>query len=162
MTIRPARAEDFAAIAEITNHYIATTAIHFGYEPIPAEDFASKWQSDERYPWLVADEGRVVGYAKAGVWRERAAYAWTTEVGLYLAHDARGRGLGRALYTALLDEVARRGFHSAVAGITLPNPASIALHEQLGFTPTGIVRHAGFKFEAWHDVAFFQKMFTAS
>src|SRR6266571_36134 len=116
--IRAARAEDFPAIAEITNHYIATSAIHFGYEPIAADELADKWRSDDRFPWLVVDEDRVLGYAKAGTWRERAAYAWTCEIGLYVAADARGRGLGRALYSALIDEVTRRGFHSAIAGIT--------------------------------------------
>ena len=160
MPIRPAREEDFAALAAITSHYIATTAIHFGYEPVTADDLAASWRKDDRYPWLVLEDAQVLGYAKAGVWRERAAYRWTCEVGLYLAHDARGRGLGTALYRELLAELPRRGFHSAVAGVTLPNPASRALHERLGFVSVGVVRHAGFKHEQWHDVEFFQKMLT--
>lgn len=157
MTIRPARDGDFDAIAAITNHYIATTAIHFAYEPVAAGALAESWR-ESKHPWLVADDGEVVGYAKSGTWRERAAYAWTCEVGLYVADGARGRGIGRALYGELLAEVARRGFHSAIAGITLPNDASVALHARFGFEPVGVVRHAGFKHGAWHDVAFYQKL----
>jgi len=156
--IRPARADDFAAIADITSFYIATTAIHFAYEPVAAAELEAVWRvHGERYPWLVAEhDGAVVGYAKAGTWRERAAYAWTCEVGLYIADATRGRGIGGALYRELLADVARRGFRSAIAGITLPNDASVALHARLGFTPIGVVRDAGFKFERWHDVAFYQ------
>jgi phosphinothricin acetyltransferase len=158
--IRPARADDFAAIAEITSFYITTSAIHFAYEPIAAAELEATWRAaGDRYPWLVADvDGTVVGYAKAGAWRERAAYAWTCEVGLYIADAARGRGIGGGLYRELLAEVARRGFRSAIAGIALPNDASLALHERLGFAPAGTVREAGFKHERWHDVAFFQLM----
>ncbi len=163
MTIRPARDDDFPAIAAITNHYIETTAIHFGYEPVTAEALAELWRSHARHPWLVVEErGAVAGYAKASTWRERAAYGWTCEVGLYLAPDARGRGLGRAVYSALLDEVDRRGFHSVIAGITLPNAASVALHERLGFEPVGVVRDAGWKHDRWHDVAFYQKRLTSA
>lgn len=163
MLIRPAREADAAAITEITNHYIATTAIHFAYEPLAVSEILEMWQRyRDRHPWLVAEDegGDVIGFAKSGVWRDRSAYHWTCEVGLYLSHTVTGRGIGTQLYTQLLDECAARGFHSAVAGITLPNPASIRLHEKLGFVPAGVVRHAGFKLDAWHDVAFFQKMFA--
>lgn len=160
--IRPARDDDFPMIAAITNHYIATTTIHFAYEPVPVAEVAELWQRGrDRYPWLVLEEaGEVLGYAKAGTWRERAAYRWTAETGLYVADAARGRGLGTALYTALLAEVEARGFHSAVAGITLPNAASVKLHVALGFTSVGTVRDAGFKFEHWCDVEFWQKVFS--
>jgi L-amino acid N-acyltransferase YncA len=160
MLIRPARTEDFAAVAAITNHYIATTAIHFGYDPVTAAELEAAWQRDrERYPWLVLEDSEhvVIGYAKGGVWRERAAYRWTAEVGLYLAHDAHGRGLGTRLYGDLLAELTRRGFRSAIGGVTLPNAASIALHRRLGFGSVGVVREAGYKFDRWHDVEFFQK-----
>ena len=159
MTIRAARDDDFEAIARITNHYIATSAIHFGYDPVTGEELADKWRSDPRHAWLVADEaGEVLGYAKSGTWRERAAYRWTCELGLYVAAHAHRRGLGSALYTALIAEVSRRGFRSAVAGISLPNAASVALHEKLGFVSIGVVRDAGFKHGAWHDVGFYQKL----
>jgi len=159
MTIRAARDDDFAAITEITNYYIATTAIHFGHEPLARAELHAQWVAyRDRYPWFVADEGgSVVGYAKAGTWRDRAAYQWSPEVGLYVADGARGRGLGRALYGALLDELARRGFRSAIAGMTLPNTASAALHRAMGFESVGVVRDAGWKLGQWHDIEFFQK-----
>jgi len=156
--IRAAHADDFDAIAAITNHYISTTAIHFAYDPITADDLRASWHEHPRHPFLVDDDGtRLLAYAKATPWRERAAYAWTAEVGIYVAHDARGRRLGTALYAALLEEVAARGFRSAVAGVTLPNDASLVLHARLGFEPVGTFREAGYKLGAWHDVAFFQK-----
>lgn len=162
MELRPPRDDDFPAIAAITNHYIATTSIHFAYDPISVGDFHAAWVGyRDRFPWLVADEdGQVVGYAKAGTWRDRAAYQFTAETGLYIADAARGRGIGRALYVALLDELARRGFRSAVAGITLPNDASVALHLALGFEAAGVVHDAGFKHGAWHAVSFWQKRFA--
>jgi phosphinothricin acetyltransferase len=156
--IREAREDDFDAIAAITNHYIETTAIHFSYEPVTAGDLRALWRPGT-FPWLVADDAAgIIGYAKAGTWRDRAAYKWTPEVGLYLAPDARGRGTGTALYTALLAACAARGFRSVIAGITLPNPASVALHARLGFVPTGVIRDAGYKLGAWHDVGFWQKL----
>ena len=165
MLIRAPRDDDFAAITEITNHYITTTPIHFAYEPVLASDLHAAWAEDRaRYPWQVAadDAGQVLGYAKAGSYRERAAYAWTTETAVYVHPDARGRGIGRAVYAPLLAEVAARGFRSAIAGIVVPNDASIALHRALGFRSVGIVREAGFKLGAWHDIEFFQKLFSAA
>jgi phosphinothricin acetyltransferase len=158
--IRPARDDDFDAIAAITNHYISTTTYHFAYEPLPVEAYRA--MQKPRFPWFVYDDGGVLGYAKAGTWRDRAAYDWTTEIGLYVAPGAHRRGIGRALYTALLDELARRGFRSAIAGITLPNDPSIALHRQFGFESVGIVHDAGYKHGTWCAVEFFQKRFTAS
>ncbi|HLL24865.1 MAG TPA: GNAT family N-acetyltransferase [Kofleriaceae bacterium] len=153
--IRPVRDDDFPAIAALTNHYITTTTYHFAYEPLAVEDYRAMWTP--RFPWLVYDEGGVVAYAKAGTWRDRAAYNWTTEVGVYVRDGLHGRGLGRAIYSALFDELVQRGFRSAIAGITLPNPASVALHEKLGFTSVGVVKDAGFKHDTWCDVGFYQK-----
>jgi phosphinothricin acetyltransferase len=163
MLIRAARDDDFAAITAITNHYVATTAIHFAYEPIEDGALRVQWQAGaERYPWLVAErDGEVVGYAKAGTWRERMAYRWTVEAGLYVADRARGGGIGRALYGALLAELERRGFRSVIAGITLPNAASVRLHERLGFTPVGVFEDAGWKHGRWHAVGFWQKRLAA-
>ena len=157
--IRLVRDDDFPAIAAITNHYITTTTIHFAYEPLAVDQYRA--MQKPKYPWFVFDDaGRVLGYTKAGTWRDRAAYDWTAEIGLYVEHSARGRGIGRLLYAALLDELARRGFRSAIAGITLPNDPSIALHHKFGFESVGVVRDAGYKHGAWCDVEFFQKRFT--
>ena len=160
MRIRAAGDHDFDAIAAITNHYIAGTAIHFGYQPVSADELRATWRAGAgRYPWLVVEaDGVVVAYAKAGEWRARDAYRWTTEVGIYVEAGRRGGGIGAALYRELLAAVAAAGFHSVIGGITLPNPASIALHERCGFVHVGTVREAGFKRDAWHDVAFYQRM----
>jgi phosphinothricin acetyltransferase len=160
VTVRPAREGDFDAIAAITNFYIQHTAIHFGTEPVAADDLRDAWLSTRsRYPFLVAEgAGRVLGYAKAGVWRDRAAYAWTPEAGIYVLHGEHRRGLGRAMYSRLFDIMARQGFHSVVAGATLPNEASVRLHLSMGFVSQGVIRHAGWKMGRWWDVAFFQKM----
>ena len=159
--IRLATANDFAAIAAITNHYIRTTAIHFAYEEVAADELRSLWREHEAiYPWLVAETGRaVVGYAKAGSFRARTAYLWTTETGIYLAPDQCGRGLGRRLYGRLLDVLRAQGFHSVIGGIALPNDTSVRLHERLGFVPCGTVQRVGYKSDRWHDVGFWQLFF---
>lgn len=162
------RADDFDAIASITNYYIVTSTIHFAYEPVTRAALHELWTSSrDRYPWLVAEAASagaasagaaaVIGYAKAGRWRERAAYDWTAEVAVYVRHGAHRRGVGRALYSELLGDLTRRGFRSAVAGIVLPNPASVLLHEALGFEPVGVFRDAGWKHGRWCDVGFWQK-----
>lgn len=162
--IRPARADDFDQIANITNHYILTTAIHFATEPVSAETLRDTWAATrERYPFLVADSAArgqpaiVLGYAKAGVWRERAAYSWTPECGVYVRAGQHRQGVGRAMYARLFDIMARQGFRSVIAGATLPNQASVRLHESMGFIEQGIMRQAGWKLGQWWDVRFWQK-----
>jgi phosphinothricin acetyltransferase len=161
--LRFATAADFAAIAAITNHYIHHTAIHFGYEAVTPGELHDLWrQHQDLYPWLVAEvDGAVAGYAKAGVYRTRAAYRWSTETGIYLAPEHLGCGLGRPLYERLLAVLTAQGFHAAIGVITLPNQPSVALHERLGFQPCGVVREAGYKFDAWHDIGTWQKLLQA-
>jgi L-amino acid N-acyltransferase YncA len=114
------------------------------------------------HPWLVAEgDGRVLGYASASPFRVRAAYRWAVEVGIYLAPDATGRGLGRALYAALLDRLAADGFAQAFASVSLPNPASAALHRALGFRPLGLLERAGYKAGRWVDVELWQRGLVA-
>ena len=157
-TIRLATTGDFGAIAEITNHYIRTTAIHFGCEDVAADDLRALWSDHaDTWPWLVVETGQAIaGYAKAGSFRTRAAYRWTTETGIYLAPAHCGQGLGLPLYRRLCDVLRAQGFHSAIGGIALPNPASVRLHERLGFVHRGTMPRAGRKFGAWHDVGFWQ------
>lgn len=162
--VRRARGEDFEQIATITNHYILTTAIHFATEPVTGAALRDSWvKTAEVYPFVVAEmasAGRgaeVVGYAKAGVWRERAAYSWTPECGVYVRDGLQGRGIGRAMYARLFAVMARQGFRSVVAGATLPNEASVRLHESMGFVSAGVVRGAGWKMGRWWDVSFWQK-----
>ncbi|MBL8991658.1 MAG: N-acetyltransferase [Phycisphaerae bacterium] len=156
--IRPTEQRDFEQMAQLVNRFISDTVVHFGYAPVSAAELRSQWdESRARYPWLTLElDGDFGGFAKAGVWRSREAYRWTAEVGLYLVESARGRGLGTAIYRELLDDLRRRGFHSAIGGVTLPNEASVRLHERLGFEFVGRFRHAGYKFGGWHDVGFWQ------
>lgn len=164
MHIRSAREQDFPAIAAVTNRAIVGSAIHFAYEPVTAEELAALWCAKrDRYPWLVAEqpgerggEARFAGYAKAGVWRDRSAYGWTVETAVYVEPWAHRRGVGRALYTALLDVLREQGYRAAVAGITLPNAASVRLHEAVGFRHVGVFPRVGWKLDRWHDVGFWE------
>src|SRR4051812_44205222 len=110
------------------------------------------------HAWLVlADEGRVVGYAYGSPFKARAAYRWSCEVSVYLETGRRRGGGGRALYETLFARLAERGYRTAVAGMTLPNDASVGLHTALGFEPVGTYRRIGWKHGAWHDVAWMQR-----
>jgi L-amino acid N-acyltransferase YncA len=159
-TIRPANAADFAPIAAINNHYIRTTAVHFGYAEVTATELAQLWRDHQDvYPWLVAVDGdEVLGYAKAGMFRSRTAYRWITETGVYLAPQHCGRGLGLPLYAQLLQLLQLQGFHAAIGVIALPNDRSVRLHERLGFRNQGVLPQAGWKFERWHDVGLWQAL----
>ncbi len=109
------------------------------------------------HPWLVCVDGeRIAGYAYAGPHRERAAYRWSTEVTTYVHADYHGRGMARRLYAALCTLLRLQGYVNAYGGITLPNAASVSLHESCGFKPCGLYRHTGYKFGAWRDVGWWQ------
>jgi phosphinothricin acetyltransferase len=159
-TIRPLAPADTEPVAEIYAHYVEHTAITFDLETPSAADWAARLAAAHRLPWLgCEDDGRLVGFAYAGRFRPKRAYEPTVETTIYLHHEAGGRGLGRLLYGALLDQVGAGGFHTAVAGVTLPNPASVALHERLGFTPVGVFSEVGHKLGRWHDVGFWLRRF---
>ena len=156
--IRPALSSDAAALCAIYNPYVLGTTITFEEEVVAEPDMAGRIQKvQEAYPWIVLVEGgQVLGYAYGSTWRTRAAYRFSTETAIYLAEDARGRGLGVQLYRALLEELHQRGFHQALGCLALPNDRSVALHEKLGFEKVGHMKEAGRKFGAWVDVGFWQ------
>ena len=135
------------------------TVITFETVPPTAEEMAARIAASQReHAWLVAQEGSaVVGYAYGGQYKVRAAYAWACEVSVYLEPGLRRTGLGRALYGRLFARLVARGYLTAVAGITLPNPASEGLHRAMGFEPVGTYREIGFKHGAWHDVVWSQR-----
>jgi len=156
--IRPVTAADAPALAAIYNPYIRDTTITFEEDPVTAEEMAARIaRVTEGYPWLVwEEEGRVLAYAYSSVWRARPAYRYSTETAIYLAMDQQGKGIGTALYRALLDELRTRGFHLVLGGVALPNEASVRLHERLGFKKAGHMREAGRKFDRWIDVGFWE------
>jgi phosphinothricin acetyltransferase len=157
--LRVAEEADGAALAAIYGPVVLQTAISFETTPPTAADMAHRLAAIlPTHPWLAAESGgEVVGYAYASPHRERAAYRWSADVAVYIVEAARSRGLGRALYGLLLTILARQGFHAAFAGVTLPNPASVALHRSVGFEQLGLYREVGFKLGAWHDVAWFRR-----
>jgi L-amino acid N-acyltransferase YncA len=158
MIIRLARSDDAHSIAAIYAPYVGDTQISFEMVPPTADEIAGRLAKTlAQFPWLVAEvAGAVAGYAYASKHRERAAYQWAADVSVYLHKDQRGRGIGRALYTALFAILRAQGYVNVYAGITLPNPASVALHEAMGMTPVGVYRHVGYKAGAWHDVGWWQ------
>ena len=159
MEIRDASERDGAECAAVYAPYVRDTAITFETVPPTAEEMSGRIARCRRdHAWVVAHEGSlVVGYAYATTLKERAAYAWSCEVSVYLQRGLRRTGVGRRLYEALFARLVDRGFLTAVAGMTLPNPASEGLHRALGFEPVGTYRNIGFKNGAWHDVMWSQR-----
>jgi phosphinothricin acetyltransferase len=158
-TVRRASVDDAAACAEIYRPYVADTVISFETDPPGAAEMAGRIAAaQEAHEWLVLEDGgQVCGYAYAGPHNSRAAYRWTCEVSIYLEPGRRRTGAGRRLYTALFKRLIGRGHRIALAGMTLPNPASEGLHRAMGFEPVGVYRRVGYKFGAWHDVAWTQR-----
>ena len=151
-------AQDAAACAAIYAPHVEGSAVSFDERAPDASEMAARIErSQASHAWLVAErEGEVVGYAAATAFRGRPAYRWSTTVSVYIADSARGEGVGRTLYEALFDRLRERGFRMACAGITLPNAASEALHERLGFEFVGVNREIGWKDGAWRDVGWYQ------
>ena len=158
--IRPARAADLAAVAATYNVEVEQGVGTFDTEPKGPEHFAHRLDaSDPRDVFLVADDaGTVLGFAYSGPFRPRPAYAATRETSIYLVASARGRGLGRTLYTELLDRLDAAGVHTTMAVIALPNDASEALHASLGFERVGVLREVGRKHGRWVDTAWWQRL----
>ena len=156
--IRAALTNDAAAIADIYNHFVRHTVVTFEEVPVAAKEMAQRiLDVSERLPWLVwEDGGAVVGWAYATAWKPRSAYRFSVETTVYVAPSHQRRGVGDALYRKLIEELRARKLHSAVGGIALPNPASIALHEKLGFKKIAHFAEVGRKLDRWVDVGYWQ------
>jgi phosphinothricin acetyltransferase len=155
--IRAADTNDAAACAAVYAPYVEVAVASFEEVPPTAAEMAGRMLAPPRLPWLVATRaGTVVGYAYASHHRARRAYRWSVEVSVYLRASEHGHGTGRALYAELLSVVRALGYVSAFAGITLPNEASVGLHESMGFSPIGVFSSVGFKHGSWHDVGWWQ------
>lgn len=158
--IRVATLDDAADTAGIYNHYVENTTITFDTEPLSVEAMRARIdRTIAEYPWFVADVvGTVTGYAYGARWQTRCAYRDAVETSVYVDPGHLRRGVGRALYRRLIDELRSREYRCAIAGIALPNPASIALHEGLGFALVGKFKEVGHKFGERIDVGYWQLM----
>ena len=157
--IRAALPADAAAICAIYNHYVTTTAITFEEAAVAEPDMAQRISdvATAALPWLVVEvDGVVVGYAYATKWRARVAYRYSVESTVYVDKDHGGQGLGRAVYTALLDCLRERNLRLVIGGIALPNEASVGLHERLGFRKVAHFSEVGMKFGRWIDVGYWE------
>ncbi len=161
-TIRLATLDDAAQVQAVYAPY-CYTPISFELEPPSVEEMRGRLRKVlAQLPWLVCDDGgEVLGYAYAAGHRERAAYGWSVDTSVYIRQGRQRQGVGRALYTALLALLPLQGFVNAYAGVTLPNPASVGLHESMGFEPVGVYRDVGFKLGAWYDVVWYQRPLQA-
>ncbi|RPI53208.1 MAG: N-acetyltransferase family protein [Acidobacteria bacterium] len=157
-TIRLATGADAPAIAAIYAPYCSRSIVSFEEIAPTADEMARRIGAiGAMRPWLVLeDAGQVIGYAYASPHHDRAAYRWSVSTAIYIGGRHHRRGAGRALYTALFGLLRHLGYYTATAGITLPNPASVGLHEAFGFTLVGVYRDIGHKMGAWHDVAWYQ------
>ena len=157
--IRQATRADAAAVREIYAPFCASSVISFEIAvPTVLEMSERIGTITDRFPWLLLEEREeVAGYAYASAHHVRAAYSWSVDCAVYVDPRYQRRGIGRALYATLLDILHHQGYFKTFAAITLPNSASVALHESFGFEPVGIHRGVGYKFGSWHDVAHFQR-----
>ena len=162
LIIRPGDRDDLAALTDIYNHYVLTSHATFDVEPVDAEDrleWLAQFDTSGPHRLVVASapDGHVLGYASSTRYQARAAYARSVATSVYCSPDAVGRGVGAALYSALFDALSGTGLHRAIAGIALPNPASLRLHERFGFREIGTQSEVGFKFDRFWDVLLLER-----
>ncbi|MSP94640.1 MAG: N-acetyltransferase family protein [Alphaproteobacteria bacterium] len=162
IAIRPATEDDADSILAIYTPIVEQTAISFEDLPPTLEEMKCRiLDYSATHAFVVAErKGMLLGYAYGSRHRERSAYRTSADVTAYVAESTRRAGVGRAMYVELLAQLKRKGFHAAFGGIALPNQASIALHESVGFTPVGVYREVGFKLGRWHDVGWWQRILT--
>jgi phosphinothricin acetyltransferase len=161
ISIRTAAAADGAALASIYNYYIDNTVVTFEEAAVSAADMAARVAdvAAAKLPWLVAQTPHgVCGFAYANRWKERCAYRFSVETTVYLERSTLGRGVGTALYAALIEALQELGCHAMIGGIALPNAASVALHEKFGMRQVAHFPEVGFKFGRWVDVGYWQKL----
>jgi len=156
--IRLATERDAEQIQAIYGPIVSQTAISFEAEPPTVEEMRRRiGETFGHFPWLVCEQQeKILGYAYSSKHRPRAAYQWSVDVSVYIHAEARRMGVGRALYGSLFQILRLQGFYNAYAGIALPNPASVGLHESLGFTLVGVYHEVGYKLDAWRDVGWWE------
>jgi phosphinothricin acetyltransferase len=156
--IRPVQREDARTLGEIYNYYIAHTVVSFEEHMLETRNMEERIQTiSASYPWLVWEEdGDVLGYAYVNTFKERFAYRFSVEDTIYLKHGCEGRGVGKKLLAALLDEVKKMDIHAVVSCITIPNERSVGLHEKFGFAKIAHFREIGFKCNQWLDVGYWE------
>jgi L-amino acid N-acyltransferase YncA len=156
--IRTASTADAQAVCTIYNHYVANTIITFEEQPISIDEMAGRIEEVTHVlPWYLYEQSaRVVGYAFAIPWKSRSAYRYSVESAVYVSSDFLGKGVGSMLYSALITELQQRSFRCVIGGIALPNPASIALHEKMGFEKVAHFREVGWKFQQRIDVGYWE------
>jgi phosphinothricin acetyltransferase len=158
--IRSVREADIPQIIRIYNYYVKHTIITFEEDEIEASEMGNRVKEiSQKYPWFVYEEGgKVIGYAYANLWRLRSAYQFSAEATVYLDVDQTGKGIGSELYEALISALKNMEIHSLIGGISLPNQASVALHEKFGFVKCAQFREVGRKFDSWIDVGYWEKL----
>lgn len=158
--IRFVRPEDASSLCGIYNHYIENSIITFEVEAVTTQMMRDRiGLACEKHPWLVYEVGKkIVGYAYASSWKSRCAYRFSVETTVYLAADQTGKGIGTRLYKELIEVLKKTSCHSLIAGIALPNDASIALHENLKFEKIGHFKEVGWKFDKWIDVGYWESL----
>lgn len=159
--IRQAVPGDAAAICGIYNYYVQNTAATFEEEPVRVSEMENRVRTiSAAYPWLVLEEtDAITGYAYANKFRDRSAYRYTAEISIYLQNGQENRGLGTLLLARLIEETKKINMHVLIAGITLPNDRSVAVHEKFGFEKIACFKEAGFKMNRWLDVGYWELLF---
>lgn len=162
--IRTANIDDAQSLVDIYNYYILHTIVTFEEEVVTADEIKERLLSAKgKIPWLVYEkDGDVCGYAHASGWKSRCAYKHSLESTIYLKPDRIGQGIGMLLYSELIEQIKQLGYRAVIGGISLPNPASIALHEKLGFEKIGHFKEVGYKFSEWIDVGYWELLMNKS
>lgn len=160
--IRNVTLEDAREIAEIYNYYVLNSCVTFEELEVSAEEMRGRIEATNlKFPWLVFEkDGEILGYAYATMWKPRSAYKHTVESTVYLKKEATKNGIGSLLYAALISQMTDLGFHAVIGGISLPNDASVALHEKFGFEKIAQFKEVGYKFNKWIDVGYWELLIS--